>query len=223
MVRKKILLLIYINTIIFLLIFSINVSAYEAGVGVLNVPPKYGRIRITQIDNTVRVLLTISDYNSWADIYSINIVITDGDLNVGEFLFTQYKDVDSFTELNEFSEKTIDKNLLIHEKCYFERSDKKITTDQRCDIELFFVFKTTYFTTLEITVKDREGKEALTIIDYTGIEESRSNNLIIIPWFDNPIVVKIPPYLPNLIALTTASVGTLYCANRKIKIIKTRV
>ena len=63
--------LVTVTMILFTTFLSIEASAGEAGVGVLNVPPKYSMIRVVQQDKFIRVYLTISDYNSWEDIFTV--------------------------------------------------------------------------------------------------------------------------------------------------------
>jgi hypothetical protein len=70
-------------------ILTINCKAGEAGVGVINVPPKFTLIRIVQQDDFIRVYLTLSDYNSWADIYNVSITLEDSGINRAQFLFQQ--------------------------------------------------------------------------------------------------------------------------------------
>jgi hypothetical protein len=41
-------------------VLLLHASAGEAGVGVINVPPKYGYIRVEEQDNFIRVYLNIS-------------------------------------------------------------------------------------------------------------------------------------------------------------------
>lgn len=56
-------------------LFIMDASAGQAGVGVINVPPKYGYIRVEEQGDLIRVYLNISDYNSWADINNVSVTI----------------------------------------------------------------------------------------------------------------------------------------------------
>ena len=140
--------------IVFLLIFldftiCMTASADEAGVGVLNVPPKFGIIQIVQQEENIRVYLTISDYNSWEDLFAVNITLGDVDTKISSFVFKQYKDTTSFEKIYEFSESSTGSNLLIEEKCSYTFSTKKDTVDEKCNIELLFVFHTTWFSKIK--------------------------------------------------------------------------
>lgn len=189
-------------------------NAGKAGVGVLNVAPEYSGISIQQHDDTIRLYLTVSDYNSWEDIYEAKVVLEYLDTEIATFYFKQYEDTTSYDKYNEFSEESNNKNLLDKEKCSYSHSNKKETVEQRCDLDLTFVFKTTRFTLLRIEVKDREGETATTEVDYNAEEMTRSSELLVIPWFDEMIAVEIPAYLPDLIALIFAIIGTIFIARR---------
>src|SRR4030042_1841759 len=136
------------------LFFQSTASAGQAGVGVINVPPKYGYIRVEEQGNFIRVYLNISDYNSWADISNVSVTIDNYGTTISTFLFEQYKSLDSFVEINEFSETPKKRHLLEIEKCYFEKSNQQETVDDRCDIAIRFVFQKTFFTGLSIVIND---------------------------------------------------------------------
>jgi hypothetical protein len=100
--RKKLLplLAVFMVLLISSITCSFGVQAGEAGVGVINVPPKYGYIRVEEQDNFIRVYLNISDYNSWADINNVSITIDNYGAQISTFLFEQYKSIDSYVEIN---------------------------------------------------------------------------------------------------------------------------
>ena len=201
-------LLLIAIIILFSTFFTITSSAGKAGVGVLNVSPVQNFIRVTQQDSFIRVYLTVSDYNSWADIFTVTITLEDYGLQIAEFMFKQYEDESSFVTIDEFSEKSGGKNLLATEKCSFDRSDLKDTVSERCNLELLFVFQTTIFNRLNIEVKDREGATASTHIDYDTGDMMRSDNIITIPGFDEPITIELPSYLLNIIIVALAIICT---------------
>lgn len=213
------LLLIIAAMILFTAFLPIKASAGEAGVGVLNVPPEYSIIRLVQQDNFIRLYLTISDYNSWEDIYTVTVTLEDYGLETAEFLFKQYEDIISYKKINEFSEISKENNLLVKEKCSYSHSDEREAVTDRCNLEILFVFHKTWFTRLNIIVADIEGSTATTNIDYSAEETMRSGNIIMIPWLHEPIRIVIPPYLLNILALITGLIGTVFCV-KKIKIIK---
>lgn len=216
MKKIQVLLSFVILIILFTTLFSVNVSAGKAGVGVLNVPPKYGYISIEEQDNQMRVYITISDYNSWGDIYEVSVSLKDYGTEIAKFTFRQYKDITSYVEINEFIEESSGNNLLITEKCSFERSDEKETVDERCDIELRFVFKKTWFTRLDVSVQDRDGSDPATAhIDYSSEDTMRSSNVLVIPWINGVIVIELPAFLLDLIAIIAGLFGAMICIKKR--------
>jgi hypothetical protein len=187
------------------------VSAGQAGVGVINVPPKYGYIRVEEQDNFIRVYLNISDYNSWSDINNVTVTIDNYGTVISTFVFTQYRSLDSYVEINEFSETPKTMHLLDVEKCFFEKSNEKETVDERCDIAIRFVFQKTFLTGLHIMINDRAGSApAEAYISYNTEESMRSGNTLVIPWIGVRFTIDIPPYLIDLIAVVFGSIGVVY-------------
>lgn len=194
-----------------LVVVPFHAGAGEAGVGVINVPPKYGYIRVEQQGNYIRVYLNISDYNSWADISNVSVILDLYGKKLVTFLFEQYRSLDSFVEINEFSETPPKMHLLDVEKCFFEKSNAKETIDERCDISIRFVFRKTFFTGLRIVINDRAGSAPAEAYIYYNSEESlRSGTTIVIPWIGMQITITIPPFLLDLIAIIFASIGVMY-------------
>ena len=208
---KKILLLPLFIILVLSLSFSTIANAGQAGVGVINVPPKYGYIRVEQQDDLMRVYLTISDYNSWGDVYEVSLILFNYEKEVSKFIFKQYMSVESYVEVNEFSEIPEKNKLLVKEKCAYEKSNKKETVDERCDIEIRFVFKKTWLTGIQVMIQDRQGSSPAEAYLYYNTEEiMRSGNNIVIPWFGGTLRLEIPPYLLNVTAMAIGLVGTIY-------------
>jgi hypothetical protein len=192
-------------------LFFMDASAGQAGVGVINVPPKYGYIRVEEQGDLIRVYLNISDYNSWADINNVSVTIDKYGMKVSTFLFEQYKGPDSYIEINEFSEQPATNNFLIIEKCFFEKSNLKETVDERCDIAVRFVFRKTFFTGLHVIINDRSGSDAAqAYISYNSEESMRSGDLLVIPWIDGRITINVPSFLLDLIAIAVGLAGVAY-------------
>jgi len=191
--------------------FSIHVNADtgKAGIGVKNAPPQYSIIRLVQQEDVVRAYITVSDINSWEDIYSVSILLEDSGLKKAEFLYKQYKNESTWDKINEFSEESEENNLLVIKKCSYDHTDIEDIL-AGCYINLIFVFHTTWFSRLNIIAKDRGGSNATLQLDYTAEDLMRNGDIIIIPGLNKPIAIEIPPYLLNIISLCVAAIGTWY-------------
>ena len=217
---KKPLLIVIAVTLIFSIFFPTNANAgSKAGVGVLNVPPEYNIVRLVQQDNTIRVYLTLSDYNSWEDIFEVNIILEYYGSEIARFIFNQYADATSYQKINEFSESSGEENLLQTDKCSYSHSDEKETVEDRCNFELLFVFRTTWFTQFKIVVSDREGATATTQVDYSAEDMMRSSNMIMIPGLDGPIPVEVSALVVNIISIAGGAIGVFYLT-KKLDIVK---
>ena len=210
-----------IISIIFILFIlsSIKANAGKAGVGVLNVPPQYSMIRLVQQDNHIRIYLTVSDYNSWEDIDHVSVVLEDSDVEKTKFIFNQYEDTESYVKLNEFIEESNDNFFLVNKKCSYDHSESEETVEDRCNLEILFVFENTWFTRININASDREGLSATLQLDYSTADIKRSGDIIIIPGLNNPMSIGLPPYFLDIIALFAAIIGTWYFV-KKTDIIK---
>jgi hypothetical protein len=216
--------LILSTTLLFCVsIVPLSVNGGQAGVGVINVPPKYGYIRVEEQDNFIRVYLNISDYNSWADINNVTVAIENYGTTISTFIFTQYRSLDSYVEINEFSETPDHMHLLAVEKCFFEKSSEKETVDERCDIAIRFVFQKTFLTGLHIQINDRTGSSpAEAYISYNTEESMRSGSTLVIPWIGVRITVDIPPWLIDVLAIILGSIGVVYYLKKTTKAEKRR-
>jgi hypothetical protein len=212
---KKFILFLISLVLLSPIFFSINVEAgSKAGVGVLNVPPEFNNINVDQVENTVRVYLTLSDYNSWEDIFDVNIILEYYGSEVARFTFNQYSVTTSYQKTNIFTETSKEGDLLQKDKSTFSHSDQKETVEDRCNFELLFVFRTTWFSHFKIVTTDREGATATTQVDYSAEDMMRSSNMIMIPGIDGPIPVEISGMILNIIALVGGAVGVFYISQK---------
>jgi hypothetical protein len=151
------------------------------------------------------------------DVY-VSVTLDMYGTKLSTFLFQQYKNMDSYVEINEFSEIPKNKHLLDIKKCFFEKSNEQETIDERCDIAIRFVFQQTFFTGLSIVINDRAGSAPAEAYIYYNSEESvRSGNTIVIPWIGVQITLTHPPYLIDLIAITLATIGVMYILKTGIR------
>jgi len=199
--RKLWVLLSFIILIMFFQnIFLDNAKAGEAGVGVLNVSPKYNSIRLMQQDDTFRIYLTVSDYNSWEDIQKINVILMDESGQKAEFIFNQYNDNTTYDKVNEFAENSIDNNFLMIKKCSYDSSFGEEIED-KCNLGLIFVFQKTRFTSMNIFTYDRSGESATIQLDYSSEDLTRTGNILIIPGINNSAIFEIPSIILDIISV----------------------
>lgn len=180
----------------------------NAGVGVINVPPNYADIRILQQDNTIRAYLTISDYNSWSDIYKVQVNLEENGAVLHTFIFKQWDDKDSFNLVNEFIDES-DDFLLQKNACDFSHSDESKTVADRCQLNVRFVFQSTFFSQLHIISTDRAGDSTETYIEYSGGDMNRGSNTLLVPWVDGTVKIELPPFMLDISILLIAIVSTI--------------
>ncbi len=180
----------------------------SAGVGVINVPPNYADIKIFQQENQVRVYLTLSDYNSWSDIYKVQLHLEENGVILHSFVFKQWDGKDSFNRINEFIDES-SSSLLQIESCYVSHSSSSKTVADRCQLEVRFVFKSTYFSELHVVSSDRAGDTTETFIEYTGSDMNRGENTLLIPWIDGTIKAQLPPFLLDISIFISALIATI--------------
>lgn len=207
-----------ITLLILSTIFSaVIVKASKAGVGVLNVTPTYKAIKLQSGENAIELKLTISDYNSWKDVYKVELLAESGEKKTAGFLFLHYQDKDSFDEINLFKE--IEGNgYLLTDLCDVKRSLVEETVDDRCTINVTFVFKPIpYCTRLQVAAYDREGERA-TMDIYYAYQDLRNEEIIVPFWSGEPI--RISPDLPNVFALSTSLTLVTFLMIRRRKYVE---
>ena len=207
----------FIMTIIVILLIIPHITRGQegsAGVGVLNVPPEYSETRIVTEDGIMKVYLTISDYNSWSDIYNVTVTIENGDTINALFIFRHYENKTSTTPLAEFEEK-IGKNYLIENKCKYLHSEKTDTVSDRCLLHLVFAFYPVPGNQLTILTYDKGGLSAKTYIEYNVEGIPRSTSLIMLPWMTTPI--EFPADTLDALAVAFATTVTSAIILKKSK------
>ena len=217
MTKGGMLLLVVTTILLSTIVCSINVSAADdkkSAVGVLNVGPSGKITEINSIDDEFRVDLTISDYNSHDDIHKVEVILEYYGSETAKFTFKQYADATSYVKTNTFSEKSTEGKLLLKEKCTYYSSPETESVEDRCNLELRFVFHATWFTNLNIIVYDRAGLTATFNVEYDTDAAMRSSNMVMIPWLDGPILVGISSFVINLIAIVLGALGALYFAKK---------
>ncbi len=210
---KKIIFVLILILFISLIISSINVQAGSAGVGVVNVPPEYSDIKIITEEGIKKIYLTISDYNSWADVYTVKVTIKNGGETSALFEFRQYTSLASFTPIIEFNEE-VGNNYLIIGECSATHSDNTETISERCLIHIVFAFQPIPQRELMILTKDRGGLQAHTWVEFDAEGVPRSPGMILLPWMLNPI--DLSRYTLEALAIAIATTTTAVIVKKKV-------
>lgn len=180
----------------------------DAGVGVINVPPNYADIKILQQDNTIRTYLTLSDYNSWSDIYKVQINLEENGAILHSFVFKQWDSDDSFNLINEFFDESTD-FLLQKNACDVSHSSESKTVADRCQLHVRFVFQTTFFSQLHVISTDRAGDSTETYIEYSGGDMNRGADTLLVPWIEGTMKIELPPYMLDISIFLIAIISTI--------------
>jgi hypothetical protein len=191
----------------------------NAGVGVVNVSPNFADIQLVQRNGMIRIYLIISDYNSWGDIYTVEVLLEEEDRTIASFLYKQYETDDSFEKINIFQEFSNNKELLNFDACDVSYSSERSTVEDRCHLNLRFVFAPTYFSQIHIRVTDRAGAMAETVIEYRGEDMMRDQNTLIVPWIDGTVKIVLPPGVLDLF-LVAFSCVLAFTVAKKLRIIE---
>jgi hypothetical protein len=199
---------IFIVLMLFTICSAILASADgTAGVGVVNVPPNYSDIKIFQQENQVRVYLTLSDYNSWSDIYQVQLNLEENGAILHSFTFKQWDGMNSFNRVNEFIDES-STSLLQIESCDVSHSKESKTISDRCHLHVRFVFRSTYFSEIRVISEDRSGDSTEAFLEYKGSDMIRESNTLLIPWFDGTVKVQLPPFALDLLIILIATIAT---------------
>jgi hypothetical protein len=212
-IKITVLTMLLLGTLFYSSSFGLAGGGSNAGVGVINVPPDYADIKILQQDNTIRVYLTLSDYNSWSDIYKVELNLEEEGTVLHTFSFKQWESDDSFNIVNKFSDET-GSGLLHVEACDVTHSEETTTIPDRCQLLVRFVFQTTYFSQLHVKSIDRAGDSTEAYIEYKGGDMNRDGNILLFPWFDGAIKAEFPPYVIDLSVFLIAVVATIFIGRR---------
>lgn len=180
----------------------------DAGVGVINVPPNYADIKILQQDNTIRTYLTLSDYNSWSDIYKVQINLEENGAILHSFVFKQWDSDDSFNLVNKFFDESAD-FLLQKNACDVSHSSESKTVADRCQLHVRFVFQTTFFSQLHVISTDRAGESTETYIEYSGGDMNRGTDTLFVPWIEGTMKVELPPFMLDISIFLIAIISTI--------------
>lgn len=207
-IKKSVIIILLLNLLIITSSGVIAGPGSNAGVGVINVPPNYSDIKILQQDNMIRVYLTLSDYNSWGDIYKVQLNLEENGVVLHTLSFKQWDSPDSFNFANEFIDES-GSAILKMEACDVSHSTDTTTVADRCHLHIRFVFRSTYFSQLHVISTDRAGDSTEAFIEYAGGDMNRDSNTLLIPWIDGTVKAEFPPLMLDISIFLIAVVSTV--------------
>jgi len=170
-------------------IFAPPAQAGGAGVGVLNIPPEYKLTEIVSAEDALEIHLIVTDYNSWKDIQGVRVEIRDREDLTAIFTYNQYAE-DSSERIDEF--RNIVGSALISKRCTVIRNTSSDNIMNRCCLDLRFVFYPVPGDSVRVILRDKQGEEAVTHIQYSrgfgGLPVV--TGALIIPVVNKPIPVS---------------------------------
>ncbi len=191
---KRILLILILIAV---LVLNSTASAQNAGggVGVLNTPPTFVSIDITEIDDHYHIEAVVSDYNGRNDIYSLDVNIIDANNNmISNFSYYQWDSTDRTTASRIDSFVDHEGDYLVREECNIERYVGSNWFMENTTITVRFVVRPLDGKTITIRAHDFRMEEA---------------------YYEGPVTSKIAVQpiiqgraIPIIVSVITAGIGT---------------
>ncbi len=141
----------------------------EPGVTVINVPPEFSAIDIGSANGLHRIDMLVSDYNSWQDIFRVDVEILDGARSpVARVVFQQY-DSNETLEGNPRFVETLGA-ILIRDLSSHSYAVDPTTIAERSEVRITFVITPVTGRWLRVTATDLAGLFAVAQVEYlTGV------------------------------------------------------
>ncbi len=153
------------------------------GVSVLNVDPTISYIHFSSSDGIHMVQVTVSDYNSWMDVYRITVEFRGEKGPISVITYTQYSDRANMTTRVDWFNETYG-HYLMESKSGIVRVSNGTTVSEKCEMNVTFAFRPIEARKVVVTVEDLEGSIARARVDYPPLfgfpmeEEPISTDLI---------------------------------------------
>lgn len=176
-------------------------SAQDSGVTVINVPPEFSAVTIGIEDGLHRIDVVVSDYNSWSDIYRVDVEVLDDERSqVAHVHFQQYPSNTSTSERQlAFIQNVGDILILDQSNATFNPDPGTIA--ERSEMHVVFVLTPVPGRWLRVTASDLSGLEATAQVEYlTGIIGAGGGDVV-----------------PQLVIVVTAAIGTLFVVATRIR------
>src|SRR2546427_5358552 len=144
-----------------------NVGREGGGVTVINVPPQFSGFRIRTQDGLNYIDVLVSDYNSWSDIFRVEVAI-ENDLQapVADVTFQQYPDNVSLQRQPQFAEPV--GSFLVRSLSSATYSATGQSIPERTEIRVTFVMSPVNGKWLSVTATDLGGLTAFAQVEYSA-------------------------------------------------------
>jgi len=162
------------------------------GVSVQNVSPEITFVHFSSVNDSTVVNITVSDYNSWRDIYRVTVEIWGDSGPIAVVTYTQYATRSNWTMYDHFNESIGD--YFVPEESGVQRPAGNETVQDLCEMQILFTFKPVRAHNLFVTIEDRGGMNAGARIDYPS------------PF---ATVAERTPIPTDIISVTLAILGTV--------------
>ncbi len=144
---------------------SHTARAQEPGVTVINVPPEFSALDIRSKGGLHYVDIVVSDYNSWADIFTVDLeILKDDESKVAQVIFQQYQDNASTQREIQFLEAL--GQILVRDLSLYAYNADPVSIAERSEMRITFVISPVEARWLRVTATDREGLFAIAQVEY---------------------------------------------------------
>ncbi len=159
-------------TVLVLVILSsslLPVKGQEPGVTVINVPPEFSSLDIRSKNGLHNIEVVISDYNSWGDIFTVEVeVLDEREDQIARVVFQQYADNTTAERTDAFLELLGE--ILIRDLSTVSYNLNPQTIDERTEMHILFVISPVSGRWLTVTATDLSGLFAIARVEYlTGL------------------------------------------------------
>lgn len=146
-----------------------SARAQEPGVTVLNVPPEFSSLDIGSRSGLHYIDVVISDYNSWGDIFQLDVeVLNEDEFQIAHVLYRQYPDNQTTEPQDEFLEPLGE--ILVRDQSSVSRDTDPQTVREKTEMHVTIVLSQVNGRWLRVTATDLGGLTALAQVEYlTGV------------------------------------------------------
>ncbi len=160
------------TTVLVLVILSLSllpVEGREPGITVINVPPEFSAIDIGSANGLHRIDVLVSDYNSWGDIFRVDVEILNAARSpVARVVFQQYDNNESLQGNPRFVETL--GAILVRSLSSHRTTANATTIAERSEVRITFVITPVTGRWLVVTATDLAGLVAVAQVEYlTGV------------------------------------------------------